>query len=139
MADELSLALQYTYNKNLVAIQKNFNINVTVTGVPSTTCVLNVGTTDESLALGDVPATAPMGYLLLRNMDTSTVSPAPITNYILISDITISASAAPIRLKAGYSDGSVLPEVALMRWNGTAIHAKAFGTAQNLEYVLLPD
>ena len=79
--------------------------------------VISVGTADETLALGDV---ATNGYLWLHNLDG--------TNYITFGP---DGSSYPVKLKAG--------EIALLRWNGAAIHAKANTAACQLEYALIED
>jgi hypothetical protein len=135
MADELNLALQYSYAKGGVAITKTAVAAVDVAGVVSTTGVVSVGTTAESLAFGDVPAViGSAGYVLLRNLDT-TPSTAPV-NVIVFGDANTCLVG---KLKGGLSDGSVAPDFAILRWNAAAIWVKAITVPQLLEYVLLPD
>lgn len=158
MAVPLTLSLAYTYTKNTIVIdrlwaaEKLVAPDTTLGGVlttlqstnsPSILNVVMVGTVDETLNLGDVnvsPYTS--GYLLLHNLD---IAATPTTNkYILVSDLNITAAVAPIKLKGGTTSADIVPVVtqpdfAFMRWNGAAIHAKAFNGAQLLEYVLLAD
>jgi hypothetical protein len=148
MADELTLALQYTYAKvsataptmGTVSFLRAVNALVDVTGTVSTAAVITVGTADEVLAAGDVPTAAgSSGYLLVRNLDiTPTVAPV---NYILLGH---DGTTYQIRLKGGLADGSVEPDFAILRWNlaSNSIHVKAVcsvGTACMMEYILLPD
>lgn len=118
MASELQVQGLIAFAKSGASISRTFpstyfDVSVTA-GVQN---VISVGTSDESLALGDIST---IGWIYLKNMDS--------TNYISVgSDGTL----YPIKLKAG--------EFCLCRWNAAAIHAKANTGACNMEYILIPD
>lgn len=118
MAQELQVAGSISFTKVGATLSKVFtNSYFDVSGTAGISNVISVGTSDESLALGDIST---IGWVYFKNLDG--------TNYISIgSDGTL----YPIKLKAG--------EFALMRWNAAAIHAKANTGACNFEYLLIPD
>lgn len=233
MADELSLQITAAYSKNGVSFTKTYNPLVTISGNYPIANVQNIGTSDETLALGDI--TTP-GYIVLKNQASAvnlTTQAAPsVTNqgtagtttdtykivakqtngaYSAASAATTTTTAAATltganfnRLTwvaqsgadAGYDiyrtaaagtpsttgkigsvgagvvtfddtglagDGGTAPatgidnvvllgsngtsypaqlkggEVSMLRWNGSAIHAKGNTAACDLEYMLLPD
>lgn len=96
---------------SLPAVVANFDVS----GSYALRNFASIGTTDETLALGDV---ATNGWLFLWNHDA--------TNYITVG---ADGSSYPIKLLAG--------EWALFRFNGAAIHAKANTAACKLEYMLV--
>lgn len=116
MASELLLQASLKFSKGGALFETNFpSTYFDVSGSVGNKQVQAIGTSDEVLPLGDV---ATIGYVMLKNLDA--------TNYILVgSDGTL----YPIRLKPG--------EVALMRWNEAAIHAKANTAICNLEYTII--
>lgn len=118
MSGELKVSATLEFSKGGALIQSNFNQQYfDVSGSVGNKEVQAIGTSDETLALGDIST---IGYCLFRNLDA--------TNYISIgSDGTL----YPIKLKAN--------EVALVRWNAAAIHAKANTAICNLEYTLISD
>lgn len=118
MAGELLIQLSAKYNKGgakLEAIFDSYFFDVSGSvGVKST---ISVGTSDESLALGDV---ATNGWIYMKNLDS--------TNYILVSaDGTL------------YHGKMKALEPYLHRWNGAAIHVKANTAPCLMEYMLIPD
>jgi hypothetical protein len=117
MANELSLSLGLNYTKNNAGVSKSVSPQITVSGTPFAAHLQNIGTTDETLDLGDVGT---IGFVFLHNLDAS--------NYITFGS---DGSAYPLKLKAG--------ESMIVRWNAAAIHAKANTAACDLEYAILSD
>jgi hypothetical protein len=119
MADELSLAISATETKSGVSTEKSFTDNFDVSGIPFISAIQAIGTSDETLQLGDV---ASLGWLVMKNTDA--------TNYV---EIGYTSGTYFAKLKAGefcaFRAGAGL----------TAIHAKANTGAINLEYVLFSD
>lgn len=118
MSAELLLQVSLKFAKGGASFETNFpSTYFDVSGTVGQKQVQAIGTSDESLVLGDIST---IGYCLLRNLDA--------TNYISVgSDGTL----YPIKLKPG--------EVFLGRWNAAAIHAKANTAPCNLEYTLISD
>lgn len=118
MPSELQVQGSIAFTKSGALISRTFaSTYFDVSGTAGVQNVISVGTSDESLALGDIST---IGWIYLKNMDA--------TNYISVgSDGTL----YPIKLKAG--------EFFLGRWNAAAIHAKANTGACNMEYILIPD
>jgi hypothetical protein len=117
MPAEAQLQISISFSKNGAIIQRQLNAQFDVAGSVGLQNIQNIGTTDETLTLGDV---ATNGFLLIHNLDA--------TNYITFGS---DGSSYPIKLKA--------TEFGLIRFNGAAIHAKANTAACDLEYILLPD
>jgi hypothetical protein len=117
MANELNLNASLSFVKNAAQVQRNINSSLTVTGNSIVQAVQNIGTADETLALGDIST---IGYVFFHNLDG--------TNYIQIGS---DGALYPLKLKAG--------EWALLRWNAAAIHAKANTAACDLEYIVVSD
>lgn len=119
MAQEITLSVNIAQTKNGVTFSKDFTGQFDVTGNTPISNVQNIGTSDETLALGDIST---IGYIALRNLDN--------TNFI---DIGYTSGTYFARLKRG--------EFMVMRGGPglTAIHAKADTAVCNLEYLLLPD
>lgn len=118
MASELSIQASLAFSKAGAAISKVFSTAYfDVSGTAGIQNVIAVGTSDESLALGDI---ATIGWLYMRNLDA--------TNFITFgADGTLYNG----KMKPG--------EPCLMRWNGAAIHVKANTAPCNMEYVIIPD
>lgn len=118
MASELQVQGQLSFSKSGAALSRVFpSTYFDVSGTAGVANIISVGTSDESLALGDIST---IGWVYFKNLDA--------TNYISVgSDGTL----YPIKLKAG--------EFALMRWNAAAIHVKANTAICNMEYLLIPD
>lgn len=121
MADELSITTVTDYEKGNVKLQSlTTRKSVTVTGNIVLDAVQSIGTSEETLALGEV-ATALVGYAWFYNSDA--------TNFVEIGNAT---TAYQIKLKAG--------EMALLRLDGWAgIYAKANTAAVLLQYRLFSD
>ena len=107
MANELTVTVSTAYTKGEVDIpSRTTRKTVTVTGNVLIEGVQSIGTSEETLALGEV-ATNLAGYIELINTDG--------TNYVEIGNST---GAYQIKLKAG--------EPAVFRLDGwAAIYAKA--------------
>ncbi len=92
---------------------------ITITGDTPVSVVQSIGTSDETLALGEI---ATLGWLIAKNLDA--------TNYLQLGHTSGTYS---IKLKAGefcsFRVGSGM----------TAIHALANTGACLLQYLLLPD
>lgn len=94
MANEIKLTAKITFDKGSVAgverdeTDKSFN----VTGTRYNQGVQNVGTSEEAMALGDVPA-ASIGYCHMKNLDA--------TNFIEVRPGT--GTADLLKLKPGES------------------------------------
>ena len=118
MANELALSWSMSFSKGGAAVSVSGSDNVDVSGTKYTKVVQNIGTVDETLALGDVST---IGFVIFKNLDG--------TNYVQIG---ADGSSYPVKLNAGETAGP-------FRWNGAAIHAKANTAACDLEYTLISD
>lgn len=116
-ANELNVNTTFTFTKNGATLQRSISGNVTVSGNISQYGVQTIGTSDETIPLGDVGT---IGYVYIHNLDA--------TNFVIFG-----------------SDGSVYPnkakatEPALVRWNGAAVHIKANSGACKVEYAIIED
>jgi hypothetical protein len=121
MANELTITTVTAYEKGNVEVPTlTVRKQVTVTGNVLVDAVQSIGTSEETLALGEV-ATALVGYVWFYNTDS--------TNYVEIGNAT---GAYQIKLKAG--------EVAVLRLDSwAAIYAKANTAAVLLQYRLFSD
>ncbi len=121
MANELTVTTVTAYEKGNVEVPSlTTRKQVTVTGNVLVDAVQSIGTSEETLALGEV-ATALVGYVWFYNTDS--------TNYVEIGNAT---GAYQIKLKAG--------EVAVLRLDSwAAIYAKANTAAVLLQYRLFSD
>ena len=118
MANELNLTLSLLYTKGLAVFDRSITNQITVTGTAVTHDVQNIGTTEETLALGDV---SPSGFAFFRNLDG--------TNYVELGKAT---GVYAVKLKAG--------EWSLLRLDTwSSIFAKANTAAVDLEYMLISD
>lgn len=118
MANELTLQITATYSHNNASFSRTIKKTPTVTGTALTHAVQNIGTAEETLALGDV---TPTGYAIFYNLDA--------TNYVELGKAT---ATYVLKLKAG--------EAAVLRLDSwTTIYAKANTAAIDLEYYLLSD
>lgn len=118
MAGELTIRIQASYSKNGAKWSRTIDKAVDVSGTAVQHAVQSVGTSEETLALGDV---LPSGYAIFYNLDAA--------NYVELGKATGSYS---LKLKAG--------EAALVRLDSwPSIFAKADTAAIDLEYWLLPD
>lgn len=118
MANELSISITHGYTKGNASLpSRTVATNVTVTGTVFVDSLQSIGTSEETIALGEV-ATPLVGYLYLRNCDA--------TNFVEVGNAT---GAYQIKLKAGQQ--ACLP---LDSWDG--IYAKANTGAVLLQYRL---
>lgn len=118
MAGELQVQLSVSFIKGGATLNKTFGSTYfDVSGSSGIENVIAVGTSDETLALGDVGTN---GWLYMKNLDA--------TNYITAG---ADGTLYNIKMKAG--------EPFLGRWNGAAIHVKANTAQCNMEYLLIPD
>lgn len=118
MANELELGLTVKYIKGNANLQRQLSKKVTVAGTAIAHDVQNIGTSEETLAVGEVSLS---GYALFYNLDA--------TNYVELGKAT---GVYALKLKAG--------EPALLRLDSwPAIYAKANTAAVDLEYALFSD
>ena len=118
MANEISTSTNFTFQKNGNPPQAwTANGTITVSGNYFVSGVQNIGTTDETVSLGDIGT---VGWVLLKNLDG--------TNYVTAGS---DGSVYPIKLKAG--------EEIKTRWNGAAVHLKANTAACNVAYLIVED
>lgn len=120
MANELTLSGSFNFSKNgaTVAPAAATRVQFTITGDAAITNIQSIGTSNETLQLGDVSAPR---FVFLRNLSTTaTIS------------IGHTSGTYPILLPAR--------GIAIIPWNGAthaAIHAVASASA-NLEYAAIP-
>lgn len=118
MSAELQIQLSAKFNKGGSKLEAIFDsAYFDVSGASGIKNVIAVGTSDETLALGDVGTN---GWLYMKNLDA--------TNFITAG---ADGTLYNIKMKAG--------EPFLGRWNGAAIHVKANTAQCNMEYLLIPD
>lgn len=118
MSREIQLAASVRFSKSGSIIETVLaSMYVDVSGLGGIKSKVTIGTTDETLDLGDI--TTP-GYLVIKNLDS--------TNYVSWGP---DGTVYPNKAKAG--------EFAVVRWNGAAIHIKANTASCEVEYTLLPD
>lgn len=118
MAQELSIQAALSFLKAGAATSKNFpSTYFDVSGTAYITNAIAVGTSDETLAVGDVGT---IGWLYMRNLDA--------TNYITAG---ADGTLYNIKMKAG--------EPFLGRWNGAAVHVKANTATCQMEYAIIAD
>lgn len=118
MASELVLQIKAQYTKGSAAFSRTINKTLDVAGTALQHAVQNIGTSEETLALGDV---SPSGYAIFYNLDA--------TNYVEVGKAT---TVYALKLKPG--------EFAMLRLDAwSTIYAKANTAAVDLEYWLLPD
>jgi hypothetical protein len=119
MANELSLVASASQTKNGATYAASYTKTVDVSGNTPVANVQSIGTSDETLALGEISS---LGWMIAKNLDA--------TNFIQIGHTSGTYS---IKLKAGefcsFRIGSGM----------TAIHAIADTGACLLQYLLLPN
>lgn len=97
-------------------IVKRFHATLDVTGDSQIYNVQDVGTSEETLAKGDI---ATIGYMIYYNRDS--------TNYI---ELGKSTGVYHIKVRAG--------GIGILEWDGaTDVYAKANSSSCDLEYVLV--
>lgn len=110
MADEIKLRIKLSLeNGNLKELFDPGEISITQTTARVHCPVINVGTTEEVLSLGDITAGSE-GYVAFRNLDS--------TNYVQIGVTSAGAMVASIRLKAGQA--AVFPMEPSQTWRAKA-------------------
>jgi hypothetical protein len=102
MANELKLALTLNYLKSGVVLQRSLSDQFNVAGSTAIQNVASIGTSDESLALGDV---ATNGYLLLHNLEAYVEVTTPAAPTVTPAGTT-GASTWSYKIVAKQSDGS---------------------------------
>jgi len=120
MANELTLAINATLsNGSLKAVFQPGSVQVDQAAVGAHMPVLSIGTSEETISLGDV-STA--GYVCLRNLDA--------TNYVELGPDS-TGMVAMLKLKAG--------EVACFRLTSCTLKAQANTAAVKLQVMIFED
>jgi hypothetical protein len=115
MANEISFSFTFDWSKGgAVESVSSGTVNVTVAGSRYIKAIQNIGTSEESVGLGEL---ANIGYAIFHNMDA--------TNYV---EVGLATGVYQIKLKAG--------QWALLPLDGSAVFAKANTAAVNLEYFI---
>jgi hypothetical protein len=125
MARTLSLQVIATYLDDVAGICIPTSYSSAAIGITGNTpmhTVQNIGTTAETLAIGDI--TTP-GWFIYKCLHAT-------TNSILIG---ITTTSMPVRARAGLGFGVFEVDGAV---SGVTIYAKATPAAADLEYKLLP-
>lgn len=118
MAQEIQASGALSFIKGGANLSASFsNTYFDAAGSAGVKNVASIGTSDETLALGDVST---IGWVYAKNLDA--------TNFILLS---ADGTLYNIKLKPG--------EFFIGRWNGAAIHAKADTAACLMESLILPN
>lgn len=118
MAQELTIQGSLKFAKGGANFEQNFlSTFFDVSGSVAIENTITVGTTDETLDLGDIST---IGWLYMRNLDA--------TNFITAG---ADGTLYNIKLKAG--------EPFFGRWNGAAIHVKANTANCLFEYLIISD
>lgn len=117
MANEIQYSFTLQFSKGGAADSKTASANVTVTGNDYVRGTQVVGTTDETISLGDIGTP---GWCFLHNLDgTNYVEAGPDgTNYF-------------VKCKAG--------EYAMFRVGSAAVHVKANTASCSVEYMIIED
>lgn len=118
MASELQVQASIAFTKGGATLSEIFaTYYFDVSGSSGIKNIISVGTSDETLALGDITT---IGWFAARNLDS--------TNYILAgADGTL------------YNNKMKALEPMFVRWNGAAIHVKANTAPCLMEYLIIPD
>ena len=117
MSKELAINLSLSFLKGGAQLNTNASPSITVAGSNYTKQTVTVGTGDATVGLGSVGTP---GYVLVRNLDS--------VNYISLSTDG-STYPVPLQVKAG--------ELALLRWQSAAIHAKANTASCLVEFTIV--
>lgn len=99
----LSVGINHNYTNGSDSLTFRKQFSVTITGTKRVSGVFSIGTTEETIALGDVTTA---GVVVVTNLDT--------TNYITVGSAT---TQRPIKIKAG--------ETWIFRLDSSAIYIKA--------------
>jgi hypothetical protein len=119
MANELTISQALSYSKsNDTNKALSFSDNVDVSGSLRHGGVQTIGTSEESLVLGDVSS---VGWVTVKNLDD--------TNFVQIA--ALPSENFTIRLKAG--------EACMFRAAGNAIYAKADTASVKIAYEVFSD
>lgn len=102
MADELSLNISLSFRKGGVEISRNLGDNLNVAAAHYAAGTPSIGTSDETLALGDV---ASNGFLLLHNLEAFVEVTTPAAP-VITNQGTAGAATWTYKIVAKQSDGS---------------------------------
>ena len=116
MANEItaSASLNFTYSGQTTSITVS-SASTTPSEVEVISGIQSVGTSDETISLGDLAAP---GWIMLKNLDT--------TNYV---ELGPDGTNWDIKIPAGKSAGPML-------WNVAAVHVKANTSPCMVSYVI---
>lgn len=119
MANEGNLRINATFTKDSTSLSRSLTDTFDVSGTPAIINIQSIGTSDETLTVGDVSS---LGYIVCKNRDA--------TNYL---ELGYTSGTYFAKLKAG--------EICAFRAGSglTTIHAKANTAACDLEYFLISD
>lgn len=102
MSSELNLQVSLNFTKNGATIQRQLNAAFNVAGTAALQAIQNIGTSDETLALGDV---ATLGFLLLHNLGAFVLVTTPAAPTVTPVGTT-GAATWTYKIVAKQADGS---------------------------------
>ena len=119
MAGELTIQLSaFNFIKSGRSISKQIGTQaIDVNGLHYSQQTATIGTTEETLAKGDV---TDVGFVLVKNNDS--------TNFVTVGTVSGNLS---VKVKKG--------EVMVGRANGNTVHAKADTAPVDIEYIIISD
>ena len=118
MANELTVTGALELNKDSIEVSLSESIKVTVSGSKITEIIQNIGTSAESVDIGDIGT---VGYVIAKNLDT--------TNFVELRDGA--AGADVVKMKAG--------EIAVFRSVAADLNAIADTAACNVRFLIIED
>lgn len=116
MADELSINLTLSYSKGGDSVRISDTWKEDISGDGHIDNVQNIGTSEESVTLGDISTP---GYVFIENLDS--------TNYV---EIAATTTEYCVKLGAG--------QMCLFPLDGTTLFAKANTAACNVRFLAIP-
>lgn len=120
MADELTLSLKFTFEKNGYKDSRSISDSVTVTGNATCGGVQTIGTTHEAIGKGDIGT---CGFMRVMNIDS--------TNYVELG-VEVAATFYPfVKLKPG--------ESSVFRLGTSTPYAKANTASVRIDYLIVED
>lgn len=118
MAKELKVTAALSFkNGNVVLNTEALSAEITVAGTKCISNTASIGTSDETLALGDVSS---IGWVRIENINETD------TGHLLVG-----ADGTNYPIKIGFG------EFASFRFNGAAVHIKAVTAAQEIQYEII--
>lgn len=120
MANELSMSVSVTYNKNGITDQRTMQKTADVSGSAMCGGVQTIGTTEEEIAIGDIGT---KGFARFLNIDA--------TNYIEIGSYVAGTFYPLVKMEP--------TDPAWFRLAGVTLYARANTAAAKLEYMIYED